>query len=39
MKNRKPANSRREKKRFTRTASGANKKNFPRTIMRGGYRL
>lgn len=38
MKYRRSANSRYDKKKFTRTAGKAHPKNFP-TVMRGGYRM
>lgn len=39
MKNRRPANRRKDKKHFTRTARKVHKKNIPVRVMRGGFRL
>lgn len=38
-KNRTKANTRRDRKKFRRTATHMNAKNIPPEIMRGGYRL
>ncbi|QXP08635.1 MAG: hypothetical protein [Arizlama microvirus] len=39
MRNRKPANSRRDKKSFSRNASKVHGKNMRASPMRGGFRL